>query len=327
MRIARSCQEISLDMSAGSAVTIGNFDGVHKGHQRLIRGVLEKARAGGLASVVTTFCPHPLQVLVGPHTPELITTREQKLDLLATMGLDLTLMLEFTKAMAAMEPEAFVKTCLVEWLRCKELVVGYDWSFGKGRAGNFETIRKLGQKYGFACERLAPIMLHGDVVSSTRIRDCIQAGEVWEARALLGRFYAVRGEVVHGHKRGGAQLGFPTANLTLENEVKPRHGVYAVWVQVEGDFESGVVGGHVRPGVANIGRNPTFGNEEVSVEVHLLDFAQDLYGQELRVHFVQFLRPEQKFDGVEALVAQITQDVQQGRTILESPDAQCWAPV
>ncbi|GAB7079559.1 bifunctional riboflavin kinase/FAD synthetase [Megalodesulfovibrio paquesii] len=322
MLIARTRQEITLDLSAGSCVTIGNFDGVHKGHQTLIHRVLGKARARGLASVVATFCPHPLQVLVGPHTPPFITIREQKLDLIEAMGVDMTLLLEFTKAMAAMEPEDFVKTYLVDWINCKELVVGYDWSFGKGRKGNFDVIQALGQQYGFRCERMPPVMINDAVVSSTRIRDLIKAGDVWEARCLLGRYYAVRGTVIHGHNRGGRLLGFPTANLKLENEVRPRNGVYAVWVNLNGNRP----GGEALAGVANIGLNPTFGNTDVSVEVHIMDFDADLYDKDLHVHFVQFIRPEQKFSGVDALVARITEDVALARRILAEPEANCWAP-
>ncbi|MCA1946129.1 MAG: bifunctional riboflavin kinase/FAD synthetase [Desulfovibrio sp.] len=332
MLIARTRQEITLDLSAGSCVTIGNFDGVHKGHQTLITRVLAKAKARGLTSVVATFCPHPLQVLVGPHTPPFITIREQKLDLIEAMGVDMTLLLEFTKDMAAMEPEQFVKTYLVDWINCKELVVGYDWSFGKGRKGNFEVIQALGQTYGFRCERMPPVMIHDAVVSSTRIRDLIKAGDVWEARCLLGRYYAVRGTVIHGHNRGGRLLGFPTANLKLENEVRPRNGVYAVWVNINGSVRgawnhaTGGPGGDVLAGVANIGVNPTFGNTDVSVEVHILDFDADLYGKDVHVHFVQFIRPEQKFPNVDALVARITEDVALTRRILAEPEANCWAP-
>lgn len=312
MRIARERQEIDIDLSMGSCVTIGNFDGVHKGHQKLIERAIHKARARNMASVVVSFCPHPLHVLVGPHTPPFITVRDQKLDIIESLGVDLVLLINFTRELASLPPEEFVATYLVEWCNTKELVVGYDYTFGKGRQGNFQLLQVLGAKYGFGVERLDPVMKEGAIVSSTRIRDMIRAGDVWAVKPLLGRFYVVRGQVVHGKKRG-KKLGFPTANLKLENEVHPATGVYAVWVQRNGQ---------IIPGVANIGYNPTFGNDELSIEAHLLDFDDDIYEQELQVHFVQRLRPEKKFSGVDELVARIQEDTTLARNILGAPEAQ-----
>lgn len=299
-------------MSKGSCVTIGNFDGVHKGHQKLIQTVTHKARQSGMHSVVVSFCPHPLHVLVGPHTPPFITVRDQKLDCIEALGVDLAMLLHFTREMADLEPEEFVRRYLVEWLHTRELVVGYDYSFGKGRKGNFTLLQGLGKVYGFNVERLDPVIINGAIVSSTRVRDMIRAGDVWGVKPLLGRFYVVRGEVIHGKNRGGKLLGFPTANLKLENEVHPATGVYAVWAQLNGE---------IVPGVANIGYSPTFGNEEISVEVHVMDFDRDIYGHELRVHFVQRLRPEIKFSGLDELVARIHEDIALARRILAAPEA------
>ncbi|THB65543.1 MAG: bifunctional riboflavin kinase/FAD synthetase [Desulfovibrio sp.] len=318
MEIARERQEISLDLSRGSCVTIGNFDGVHKGHQKLINRAIQKAKARNMTSVVVSFCPHPLKVLVGPNVAPFITVREQKLDILESLGVDLTLLLNFTKEMAALSPEEFVATYLADWLNTKELIVGYDYSFGKGRKGNFELLSSLGDKHGYQAERLDPVIIDSAIVSSTRIRDLIQAGDVWPVKALMGRFYVVRGSVVHGRNRGGRLLGFPTANLKLQNEVYPKKGVYAIWVQLEHRF---------LPAVANIGVNPTFGNEDLSVEAHILDFDEDIYGHEMRVHFVQRLRDEKKFSGIEELTARIREDVALGRRILESPEAQIENPL
>lgn len=312
MEIARLKQEITLDLTRGTAATIGNFDGVHKGHARLIERVLAKGRAQNLASVVITFCPHPLQVLIGPHTPPFITIREQKLDLIEALGVDLTMMLDFNREMAALSPREFVQKYLVDWLNVKELVVGYDYTFGKGRQGNFAMLSELGREFGFNVERLDPVIINGAIVSSTRIRDLIKAGDVFAVRPLLGRFYVVRGNVVSGESRGRL-LGFPTANLQLENEVTPKNGVYAVWAQL---------GDRMLPGVANIGYKPTFEGRQFSFEVHILDFGEDIYGQELRVHFVQFIRPEQKFSGPDELIARIKEDAALARRILESPEAQ-----
>lgn len=313
MDIARQRQEITRDLSNGACVTIGNFDGVHKGHQQLITRIIHKAQLRGATSVVVTFCPHPLRVLIGPHTPPFITLREQKLDLFESLGVDLVLMLEFTKEMAALEPEEFVRTYLVEWLNMKDLVVGYDYSFGKGRRGNFSLLNSLGERFGYTAEQLAPVIINGAIVSSTRIRDMIRAGDVWGVKPLMGRFYAVRGNVVHGMDRGGKQLGFPTANLRLQNEVFPANGVYAVWAQINGD---------TYPAVANIGYNPTFGNKDISLEVHILDFDRSIYEYELRAHFVQRLRGEKKFSGLDELKARIAEDIHLARQILAAPEAQ-----
>ncbi len=313
MHIARVLQELPPISPNGSCVTIGNFDGVHKGHQQLINRVIHKAEQHCRTSVVVTFCPHPLRVLIGPHTPPFITLREQKLDLFESLGVDVTLMLEFTRELAGLPPEEFVKTHLVDWLDMKELVVGYDYSFGKGRSGNFSLLSALGETYGYRAEQLDPVIINGAIVSSTRIRDLIKAGDVWAVKPLMGRFYAVRGTVVHGMDRGGKQLGFPTANLRLKNEVFPATGVYAVWAQLEDA---------PLPAVANIGYNPTFGNKDMSLEVHLLDFDQDIYDAELRVHFVQRLRAEKKFSGIDELKARIAEDVELARRILAAPEAQ-----
>ena len=313
MEIARERQEIHLDLSKGACATIGNFDGVHKGHQKLIQRVISKAQNRRMQSVVISFCPHPLHVLVGPQTPPFITFRDQKLDLLDSLGVDLALLINFTKELASLSPREFVRTYLVEWLNIKELVVGYDYTFGKGRQGNFEMLKELGQEFGFGVERLDPVIINGAIVSSTRIRDMIRAGDVWSVKPLLGRFYVVEGQVIHGKDRGAKLLGFPTANLKLENEVHPATGVYAIWAQHDGD---------IIPGVANIGYNPTFGNDELSIEAHLLDFSGDIYEHELQVHFVQRLRGEKKFSGVEELVARIQEDIALARNILAAPEAQ-----
>jgi riboflavin kinase / FMN adenylyltransferase len=297
----------------GACVTIGNFDGVHLGHQKLMRRVRDKARMRKLKSVVVTFDPHPLRVILGRKTPPFITMTDQKLELISAQGIDFTLCLRFTLDMAALEPEEFVRTYLVEGLNTKELLVGYDYAFGKNRKGNFEVLRSLGEVYGYNAEQMEPVLVEGAVVSSTRIRDMIQAGTVWEVHPLLGRFYRISGTVIHGRNRGGKLLGFPTANIQLTDELFPKPGVYAVWTEA---------GGHIHPAVANIGFNPTFENKALSVEVHILDFKKDIYGQTINVHFVQRLRDEKKFGSLEDLIGQIRKDIDVGRTILSMPAAQ-----
>ena len=311
MIVARTLEDIR-DTIAGSCVTIGNFDGVHKGHQRLIELACSRAKARGLVSVVVTFDPHPLQVLRKDNTPPFITLTEQKIELISQYGPQVCLLLEFTMDMARLSPEEFVRTYLLEGLNMKEMIIGYDYHLGKGRAGNFETLTELGAKYGFTVDRLDPVTVENAIVSSTRIRDLVQAGNVWSARPLLGRFYQVKGEVVHGMDRGGKLLGFPTANLKLVDELFPKPGVYAIWVEVDGA---------VHMGVANIGKNPTFGNDALSVEAHILDFSGDIYGSDIRVHFVQRIRDEKKFNGIDELKARISTDIDLGRQILSQPEA------
>jgi riboflavin kinase/FMN adenylyltransferase len=296
-----------------SCLTIGNFDGVHFGHQKLIRRTMEKANKQGHTCVVVTFDPHPLRVLVGPNTPPFITLTEQKLELIAALGPEITVVLPFNRELAAKPPQEFVREYLMHGLAMREMVIGYDYAFGKKRAGNYEMLKAMGEKEGFGVERIAPVLVDEAVVSSTRIRDMVQAGSVWEARKLLGRFYIVRGQVQHGRDRGGKLLGYPTANLKLTDELVPKTGVYAVWA---------VIGKEPKKAVANIGYNPTFGNDAISVEVHILDFNADLYGQKIDVHFVQRLRSEKKFSGLDELKAQINRDAQLARTILDSSEAQ-----
>lgn len=311
MIVVKSIEEIK-DALTGACLTIGNFDGVHMGHAKLLKSVAERAAANNLLAAAVTFDPHPRRVLVDKKDPPFITLTEQKLELIQNYGIQIAVVLPFTKAMAAMDPEDFVRVYLVEGLTMKDLIIGYDYAFGKGRKGNFELLSRLGEKYGYAVERMDPVIINGAVVSSTRIRDMVQAGEVWDVRPLMNRFYQVRGKVVRGRNRGGRLLGFPTANVAMTDELVPKPGVYAIWVDLDGK---------IHPGVANIGHNPTFGNEVLSVEAHILDFSGDIYDRNIRIHFVQRLRSEKKFSGVEELAERIREDVKLGRRILASAEA------
>ncbi len=312
MIIAKSIEEITRPEN-GTCVTIGNFDGVHKGHQKLICSTCQKAKANGLKSVVVTFDPHPLRVLVNSKTPPFITLTSQKLELIAQHNPDIILALNFTHDIAALTPEEFINKFLLEPMNMKEMVVGYDYALGKGRSGNYEILAELGNKYGYGIERLEPVIINDAVVSSSRIRDLVQEGNVWDVRPLLGRFYQVRGEVVHGMNRGGRLLGFPTANIKLDDELFPKKGVYAIRVEVDGQ---------VLPGVANIGKNPTFGNDALSVEAHILNFSQDIYGKQIRVHFIQRIRSERKFNGLDELKERISIDIGLAKEILSYPESQ-----
>lgn len=299
-------------IDAGSCLTIGNFDGVHVGHQALIVRTRDAARAMGVPSVVVTFDPHPLRFFTGRPHPPFITTPAQKERCIAALGVDALLTLTFDAVLASMPPERFVEEVLVHGLGVRQLFIGYDYAFGKGRKGDFALLTQLGACLGFTVEQLPPVLVGGVVVSSTRIRDLLLAGDVWAARALLGRFHCVEGTVVPGHRRGGAVLGFPTANLLLTDELFPKTGVYCAWAEWEGIKH---------PAVLNIGFNPTFGGDVLSVEAHVLDFSGDLYGRHLALHLVQRLRGERKFAGVDALRDQIGRDVALARSVLSLPEA------
>lgn len=310
MRIFTAPETINIE---NSCVTIGNFDGVHKGHQYLLNQVRTYAGQAGLRSVVVTFDPHPLRVLKGIKQPPFITLTKQKLGLIEKAGIDAVFCINFTREMANLTPEKFVETYLVNALSMRHLIIGYDYAFGKNRSGNFQTLQELGEKFGYTVQQSRPFAYNGGAVSSTRIREMIEAGQVFEARELLGRFYRVEGQVVHGQNRGGRLLGFPTANLCLTDELFPLPGVYAVFAEYEN---------MVMPAVANIGFNPTFGNDVLSVEVHIPNFSADMYGKQLYVHFVRNLRPEKKFGGLDELKQQIQADIDQAQKILASDDTE-----
>lgn len=313
MEIIARTQDITLDLSQGTCVTIGNFDGVHAGHRRLIGRTVDKARLLGLHAVAMTFKPHPLHLFMGKQAPPLITAPCHKLELLAETGLDAVVELPFTHELAALSPESFVQTFLVQGLNVRELVIGYDFTLGKGRVGNAAMLSNLGEHYGFGLERHDPVIVHDAVVSSSRIRDTLRAGNVWDVRPLLERFHDVSGTVVHGMGRGSKMLGFATANIEQDDEQLPGVGVYATWVTIHGQRKRGVT---------NIGHNPTFNNEHLSIETHILDFDEDIYGDAIKVTFVQRLRSEKRFNGIDELVNQITQDVALARELLALPEVQ-----
>lgn len=307
MRIVRDFNELVTPLS-GAVVTIGNFDGVHLGHREIFRRVVLRARRSGGTSVVFTFVPHPRKVLDPARAPRQINTDAEKERLIAASCIDMLVCAPFTRGMAAMPAEQFVREILVGRLGTRHLVVGYDYAFGKDRRGNAEFLRLQGEELGFTVEILAPVAEDGEVYSSTRIREMILAGQVTEVVRLLGRHFTLEGKVVHGARRG-KELGFPTANLATEKELLPPPGVYAVKARL---------GELLLDGVANIGCNPTFQAEGTSVEVHLLDFSGDLYGETLRVYFLARLRDEILFPSPADLARAIASDIEQARPILAS---------
>ncbi|MGD8227493.1 MAG: bifunctional riboflavin kinase/FAD synthetase [Desulfobacteraceae bacterium] len=287
-------------------LTIGNFDGVHKGHLVLFDRVKERAKAIQGQSVVMTFEPHPIKVMKPGNGPPLITPTRQKLDLISDAGIDLILCLPFTHQFASISAEEFVQGILVDRLGIKEIVVGYDYTFGFKRQGNIQVLKELGEKLGFRVHVVDPICLDDALVSSTSIRELVQDGNLSEAKKLLGRDYQICGTVVKGKNRGGRLLGFPTANLKLIDELIPKGGVYAV---------TAIINGNIHYGVTNIGYNPTFGDEALSVETHLLDFSGDIVGKTIRINFIKRLREEKTYGNVKELADQIALDIQEAKEL------------
>lgn len=295
----------------GTCVTIGNFDGVHLGHQELIRRTVTAARARGLTAVLITFDPHPLAVLFGKTPPAQLTTLHERLELFKALGIDIALVLPFTKELAALSADDFCRSVLCERLHARQLFIGYDFTLGKGRGGDAHTLAATGLQLGFTVEQLAPITANGENVSSSRIRHRIREGRVNEIPALMGRPYAVSGTVVHGFKRGSTLLGFPTANIEPDGILLPAAGAYAVTVSLPAATAAPML-----TGVASVGHNPTFGTNALTLEVHILDFSADIYGQPIRAAFIERLRDERAFPSVDALVEQIRNDITATRDII-----------
>jgi riboflavin kinase/FMN adenylyltransferase len=289
-------------------VTVGNFDGVHRGHQALVAAAVEGARATGGLSVVLSFDPHPSHVLSPDRAPEALVTVDQKEELLAGLGVDRLVLLPFTVELSKRTPSEFAETVLGRALGARRVVVGTNFRFGRGRAGDVALLTHLGSDLGFDVVAVEPVFHEGAPISSTRIREALARGDVAAARELLGRPFFVDGDVVHGDGRGRT-IGIPTANIAVRNETLPRPGVYAATVRV-------LPGGEPRAAVVNLGRRPTFGGGETTLEAHLLDFEADLYGASLRVEFRDRLRDEMRFDGPEALVRQIRADIDAARRAL-----------
>jgi riboflavin kinase/FMN adenylyltransferase len=305
MKIIRDLDELSTPFE-DAVVTIGNFDGIHLGHREIFRRVVRRSREIGGPSVVYTFMPHPLKVLSPDHAPPLINTSAEKELLIEASCIDVLICAPFTRALAELPAHRFVREFLVERIGVSHLVVGYDYLFGKDRTGDVQLLRRMGEYLGFAVEVLDPIAAGDVIYSSTKIRQLIGQGQVRDVIKLLGRNYTFDGKVVHGFGRG-AKLGFPTANLQTDKELLPCPGVYAVKVK-RGDA--------IIDAVLNIGRNPTFCAAGFFIEAHLLDFDGDLYGEKLRLYFVERLRDEMRFDNPEQLMQAIRDDIRRARAIL-----------
>jgi riboflavin kinase/FMN adenylyltransferase len=285
-------------------LALGNFDGLHRGHLKIVERVVRTAVERSATPLVLTFDPHPTRVVRPDKAPPLLMTMAQKIEALERAKVQGIAVVRFTPDMARWDPETFVRLVLTEWLRVTEVWVGANFLFGHDRSGNYSTLRLLGARYGFRAEKIDPVRYKEFVVSSTRVRRLVSEGRVDEAATLLGRHYFMDGVVVHGLQRGRL-LGFPTANLESGNELTPPNGVYATLATLDGV---------VYPAVTNIGVRPTFHQPSATVvETHLLDMERDMYDARMRVSFLQRIRDERTFDGVEALKAQITADCQYAR--------------
>jgi len=294
------------------AVTVGNFDGVHRGHQSLVAAAIEEARVLGGTSVALTLEPHPARVLTPDRAPATLMTHAQKTEALAALGVDVMAVLPFTLELAGQSPEGFATLVLGERLVAEVVVVGYNFRFGRGRSGDLGELVRLGDTIGFRVRGIEPVQHEGAPISSTRIREALSRGDVRTARDLLGRRFFVDGSVVSGAGRGRG-LGIPTANLNPTNETLPQQGVYAGW--------SGILD-EDRPSwrtLINVGHRPTFGGGELVVEAHILDLERDLYGSRMRIEFEERLRGEHGFANQEALRVQIDRDIGSARRLLEKP--------
>ncbi len=320
MIVAYSIEEFRRAVAPGArhAVTIGNFDGVHMGHRELVRVTRKKAAAKGLPSLLVTFDPHPVLIVRGIAKPDLLTPLPRKLELLEQTGLDAVLVLPFSRAMADMSAETFVRNILVDLLHASDLVTGYNFAMGKSRAGNYSALRELGVSHGFGGTQVQPVIVGRETVSSSLVREHIRSGDVDRATPLLGRMHSVDGKIIHGQARG-RKLGFPTANIDFGDVLLPPLGAYATWLHVFPDErEAGL--SEVKPlmGMTSVGTNPTFGGRAVTLETHALDFSGDLYGKRVRLYFQCRLRAEIKFKSAEDLIARLHLDADAARGALGS---------
>ena len=309
MKLIEHLDEIKEPFS-NAVITIGNFDGVHIGHQALFHEVIERAEAVNGTAIAMTFEPHPIRVLKQNGHPPLITLHEQKMELMESAGLDVVICVPFTLKFAALTARDFVEDLLIRRIGAKVIVVGRDYTFGKGREGTVDLLQAMGKDLDVdvvVADWIPAPRARNERISSTRIRELVMDGSMAEAQKMLGRHYQLRGEVERGRDRGGKLLGFPTANINLQDELCPKTGVYAVTVEC---------GGTRFKGVANIGYSPTFEDHQFTVEVHILDFEKDIYGKKIRVNFIKRLRDEIKFSSVDELSKQIHKDVEHAREIL-----------
>jgi riboflavin kinase / FMN adenylyltransferase len=305
MRIIRGTKNITSPIPY-PVMAIGNFDGVHVGHQTLFRKTAELALVHGGTSIAFTFEPHPLKIIAPEKAPPLLTHFKKKMELIESCGINMVICADFTRKFADQQPRDFSKNILFEKIAVKEVVVGFDYAFGRGREGTIPYLKKMGQEFGFQVHIVKPFNLKGHTVSSSHVRELIEGGKVESASQFLGRNFSIVGRVISGYKTGQA-IGFPTANIDTSKVQMPGTGVYAVRVVYESKSYDAV---------ANIGFNPTFNRDRLSVEVHILNFNQMIYQHEIEVYFVARIRNELTFKSADDLVAQIKQDIDKAKKML-----------
>ena len=291
----------------GNVVTIGNFDGVHLGHQAIITQLKKQAKKHQVPATVITFHPNPMEFFAGDKAPAKLTCFHDKMHLLEHYGVDRVVCIAFNHKLAELKPSEFIDQILLDGLHTKHLVIGDDFRFGKNRQGDFQLLQENGIQHGFEVEKTPTFLIDKQRVSSTSARQALAEPDLAKTQKLLGRTYHISGKVCHGDKRGRT-IGFPTANIRLKRQIAPINGVYAVKITGLGETQYGV---------ANLGVRPTVGDNLYLLETHLFDFTRDIYGKRINVHFEHFIRPEQKFDGLEKLVAQITQDTETAKNLLK----------
>jgi riboflavin kinase/FMN adenylyltransferase len=306
MKIFRHIEDQGLSMS-GTVATVGNFDGVHLGHQALIRNTVEESKRLGYPSTVLTFEPHPLKILAPERARLLILSYEDKMALLESLGVDIVVAQQFDREFANIAADEFVRRFLVDRLKIKKLWVGRDLRFGQGRKGGTDTLLRLAPGGGFEVGVLDPILLDGIRISSSRIRQLVEEGRVDEVRRMLGRYHFLSGRIVTGHRRG-QELGFPTANIASQTEVIPLNGIYATSIQFKNKRWLSV---------SSVGVNPTFGDGPRTVESFILDFEGDIYGEWVKLSFVQRIREEKKFVTINDLIAQMHEDVKRAKAVFK----------
>ncbi|MCL6493230.1 MAG: bifunctional riboflavin kinase/FAD synthetase [Ignavibacterium sp.] len=307
MNIFRDIDEIKFDKQ--TVLTLGTFDGIHLGHQQIIKRVIECSEENKLRNLIITFHPHPRKVINPEMQLKLLTTNEEQINILEKLGVQNLLVINFTKEFSQLTPDEFVKNYLVDKIGLSRIVIGYDHHFGKGRGGDVEFLLAAGKKYDFEILQIQPFIIDDEPVSSTKIRAALEAGDINKVNKMLGRYYSFSGVVVEGDKRG-RELGYPTANIKLSDEDKmlPQIGIYAVLVEIDGIQYKALL---------SIGKRPTFYNDgKVVPEVYIYDFNNDIYGKEIKVNLIQKLRGEEKFNSAEELIRQMNIDKENGLKVL-----------
>ncbi len=306
MQIIRGLEELK-ERYPKTIITIGNFDGLHLGHQKIIQTVKQESEEINGTSMVVTFDPHPMKVLFPEKEVKLLTTPRERERLIQTMGINVLLCIAFNTEFSHLQPDDFIEGVLVKKIHAEKVIVGQNYAFGKARKGNTELLRRRGKKYGFSVKVVRHAKIHGEVVSSSKVRSLLSTGQVFKASTLLGRAYTIEGNVIKGAGRGEKLMHIPTANITTPNELVPKEGVYAVRIGLKGEFYEGV---------ANIGKKPTFGDAETSYEVHIFNYAGTLLGEHLRMYFIDWIRDQRSFPDALSLEKQIRNDIEHAREIL-----------